>query len=397
MLDITSWQVLYIDDDEELLEQAKEALNTKVVDPDRPDTPIALQTESDFSKALGLIEAHRFDLVILDVKDATQDRQKGNDIGITILENIQQRRFMPIIFYTSNPNLVVGLANPLIRVVEKTERFRRLLEVISELFATRLPLVNRALVQHLEAIQREYMWDFVAKNWESFEGTNDKTSLAYLLARRLAVSLAGPGISQLARDLGDESGLMTVSGRVHPMQYYIMPPIEEHPLAGDIYTGQITEQTGYWILLTPSCDMQIRQGRDGQQIPAKAERVLLVACMPLENEREYRAWAEQPPEPPRRVLNALENLLKNNLTDAQSEMFFVLPGAISLPTLVFDFQQLYTVTWGTLQELRRVASMDSPFAEALVARFNRYFGRLGTPDLDVDLLMTKLRSDLPRR
>ena len=26
----------------------------------------------------------------LDVKDATQDRQKGNDIGITILENIQQ-------------------------------------------------------------------------------------------------------------------------------------------------------------------------------------------------------------------------------------------------------------------------------------------------------------------
>lgn len=42
--------------------------------------------------------------------------------------------------------------------------------------------------------------------------------------------------------------------------------------------------------------------------------------------------------------------------------------------------------------LERLASLDSPFAEALLARFARYFGRLGTPDLDLEVILNKLRS-----
>ena len=42
--------------------------------------------------------------------------------------------------------------------------------------------------------------------------------------------------------------------------------------------------------------------------------------------------------------------------------------------------------------LERLASLDSPFAEALLARFSRYFGRLGTPDLDVAVLLQRLRA-----
>ena len=42
--------------------------------------------------------------------------------------------------------------------------------------------------------------------------------------------------------------------------------------------------------------------------------------------------------------------------------------------------------------LERLASLDSPFAEALLARFTRYFGRLGTPDLDVAVLLQSLRA-----
>ena len=42
--------------------------------------------------------------------------------------------------------------------------------------------------------------------------------------------------------------------------------------------------------------------------------------------------------------------------------------------------------------LERLASLDSPFAEALLVRFTRYFGRLGTPDLDVAVLSQRLRA-----
>ena len=49
---------------------------------------------------------------------------------------------------------------------------------LSNIFATRLPAVNRALIRHLETIQRDYMWDFVANHWEQFGDTSDHTSLA---------------------------------------------------------------------------------------------------------------------------------------------------------------------------------------------------------------------------
>ena len=50
-----------------------------------------------------------------------------------------------------------------------------------------------------------------------------------------------------------------------------------------------------------------------------------------------------------------------------------------------------------MSELERLASLDSPFAEALLARFTRYFGRLGTPDLDVAVLLQRLRTMIGER
>ena len=64
------------------------------------------------------------------------------------------------------------------------------------------------------------------------------------------------------------------------MRYYVIPPIEPAPLAGDIYQGQVREQNGYWALLTPSCDMVA--GRE------KAELVLLARCLPLTEQVEYQ-------------------------------------------------------------------------------------------------------------
>lgn len=134
------------------------------------------------------------------------------------------------------------LENPLIRVIEKGPNPEPLLAAVRSIFTSRLPAVSRALIRHLEAVQRDYMWEFVAKHWEQFGGTVDRTALAYLLARRLALSLSGPGIQQLAQDLGDITGVGTTEGLVHPMQYYVMPPVEKFPPAGDLYHCQIGGQ-----------------------------------------------------------------------------------------------------------------------------------------------------------
>jgi hypothetical protein len=40
----------------------------------------------------------------------------------------------------------------------------------------------------------------------------------------------------------------------------------------------------------------------------------------------------------------------------------------------------------------RVASLDSPFAESLQAKMTRYLGRIGTPDIDVDLALERFKA-----
>lgn len=292
-------------------------------------------------------------------------------------------------FYTGLPHLVRHLVTPLIQVVEKTEGLPRLLESLRSIFATRLPAVNRALLRHLETIQRDYMWDFVAHHWAQFGDTSDRTSLAYLLARRLATSLSGSGIRQLAQELGDSTGTAAAGDQRHPMQYYVIPPVEPTPLAGDVYQGQIGEHNGHWVLLTPSCDLVT--GRE------KAELVLMARCLPLTEQVEYQQWRDGLPKPSRTINGKLQDLLRNNRRDSQSERFYFLPGALSLPDLVVDFQQLVTQQREHVGRLERLASLDSPFAEALLAKFTRYFGRLGTPDLDVAVLLQRLQAGTDER
>ena len=42
--------------------------------------------------------------------------------------------------------------------------------------------------------------------------------------------------------------------------------------------------------------------------------------------------------------------------------------------------------------MQRIGSLTSPFAESAVNRFGRYYGRIGTDDLDVDAMMAQLKS-----
>jgi len=378
----TTWQLLFVDDDLDICRQVQEYLEGEIIT--SPDDRLQVETLNDFGSALNELEVRRFDLLSLDVHLGPYSSMSDEEIGITTLQDIQQRRFVPVVFYTGLPHLVRHLVTPLIQVVEKTEGLPRLLDSLRNIFATRLPAVNRALIRHLETIQREYMWDFVAHHWAQFSDTSDHTALAYLLARRLATSLSGSGIQQLAQELGDSTGTAVTAGQVHPMRYYVIPPVEPAPMAGDIYQGQIGEHNGRWVLLTPSCDLVT--GRE------KADLVLLARCLPLTEQVEYQQWRDGLPTPSRTSNGKLQDLFRNNRRDSQSERFYFLPGALSLPDLVVDFQQLMTLQREHMGGLERLASLDSPFAEALLARFTRYFGRLDTPDLDVAVLLQRLRA-----
>jgi len=370
---MSDWRILVIDDDKDIGVQVKEILEAETLG--KPATNCVVETETDFDRGIELLDVHRIDFVVLDVQGVEKDSEK--EIGIATLERIKASRFVPVIFYTAFPAKVKDLETALVRVVVKTDGAKAVFEEIKNIFELGVPNLHRAIIKHVENQQRNYMWNFVANNIDVFGKTDDKASLAFMLARRLALSLSGSGIEQFISELGDTSGAAVTDNKIHPMQYYVFPPLEKpSELAGDIYKKNGTGE--YYILLTPSCDL----------VQKKAEWLLFAKCLPLEEMEEYNEWSKD-----RTKSKKLSALLRNN-RETQPKRYFLLPAALNIPNLIVDLQQLQTIPKTDLegegQKYHRVVSLDSPFAEALLGQFSQLFGRLGTPDLNIEYIISKL-------
>jgi len=377
------WSILFVDDDPEVCSQVRDYFNGKVVV--EPDGVLEVHTEVDFDKALVELESSHYDVVVLDVRLGSHEGEREEEAGEKTLASIKERRFLPVIFYTALPNRVKHLESPLVRIVEKTENVPRLMAVMKEIFGTKLPIVSRELARHIQDVQRNYMWTFVANNWEKLGDTPDKSALAYLLARRLAKSLDGPGIEKLAERLGDTSRLWCDEEHVHPMRYYVIPPVSPRLMSGDIFLRKTDGATEYLVLLSPSCDIAFN----------KVEWMLFVRCLILTGEDEYARFKENTENS-----GKIEALIKDRRANKQWERFKFMPGAIGIPDMIIDFQQLMVLSKEELdkslekEEIERIASLDSPYGEALMAQFSRYFGRVGTPDLNVHLVIEKLKKQI---
>lgn len=377
---MTEWRILVIDDDPEICEQVKEFI--EATNGEDSNNTYHVLTETNFDKSLDLLESHRVDFVILDVRGndipLEQDIDVNDESGIRTLNQIKNRRFVPVIFYTGLAHKVKDLETPLVRVLGKGVELPELISEVKKILDTGIPALNRALIRHVEEQQRNYMWEFVANNYENFGDTDDKASLAYMLARRLAVSLSGSGIEKFIEELGETTAIKVNEDKVHPMQYYVFPPLENpNQLAGDIFKKKDSDD--YYVLLTPSCDL----------VQCKAEWLLISKCTKLIESPEYKKWLDDGKD------KNLNRLLLNN-RDGQRERYFFLPGVLTLPDLIVDLQQLTTIDVTTLNEnYDRIVSLDSPYAETLLEKFSRFFGRLGTPDLDSEKVINKLRKNLP--
>lgn len=376
----TEWYVLCVDDEAERAEEVRDYLDGESVG---DQGVLRIEVQTSFDAGLRALDRGHYDVVILDVRhgDPRHDSD-GEEAGRKVLEEIKARRFLPVVFYTGLPGAVGDLRSPLIRVVEKTAGLERLLEEVRDVFEGGLPAVNRALVLGLERVQRDYLWT-VGATWQSDDARRNSGELLYVLSRRLAASMSGPMISDLAQAVGSREP--SAGDSRHPAQLYIAPPVTADPHPGEIVQRTTSEgAVEHLIILTPACD--IVQGR--------ADFVLLARCLPLADQEEYQAWA-QADEPTQKISKRLTGLLCNNRV-GERERYRYLPSAFQVPDLIIDFQQLETVASTTLSEFMRIAALDAPFAQAMLAQFVRYFGRIGTPDLDIDGIMERLLAERNR-
>ncbi len=394
------WRLLVVDDDDVICAQIKEFLEGENGD---DGEAIEVEITSDFDKALETLGKQRFDLVILDLRvGSPSDDQPEEEVGAKILQDIKQRIFIPVIFHTGLSHLAEHLRSDLVDVITK-EDLDQLLDAIKKMFKTKLPYINKALTRHVEEVQRRYMWDFVEKHWSDFIKSDNEGELAYLLARRLALSLSVNNIRELKTELGslvgkvltEENNQIESLSYAHPVTYYICPVISKNHRTGDLYKY---EDGNFYVLLTPSCDL-VEHGKT----PRKANEVLLTKCTLLTEQKEYVQWTSLSSNSKKQQEDAekqLKNLMTNGkVSGRQDDRFYFLPGVqlLNIPDLVIDLQRLYSTSYSDFTESgkwERIASLDRPYAEALSAQLTRYFGRIGTPDLNTDAIFERLRSNL---
>ncbi|QXE38445.1 hypothetical protein KQY30_33645 [Streptomyces sp. GMY02] len=147
-------------------------------------------------------------------------------------------------------------------------------------------------------------------------------------------------------------------------------------------------QDGWWLVLTPACDIYEDLPSGGNRA-AKAEYVRLAKAVPLSEAPLIARWIEagSPTKGSRERNAALEMFRDNNAR------YRILPKYLDIPDLLVDFEIVQSVPSAEVRSWARVATPDSPFAEAMLTSHGHMVARIGTPVVDYENIKQSLGLD----
>jgi hypothetical protein len=229
------------------------------------------------------------------------------------------------------------------------------------------------------------MWEFVQTRWTDFSSLADKPEFLRLVVQRLAMTFAREGIDRMTVEVygTPATGGTPAGDTVHPAEYYIKPPMGNDPALGDIRLRQTDGNREYLIVLWPTCDMVSTGGRT-----PKTDCVLCARASLVKDATEVAEWVASPSNIKQK---RVDRLVKNTREDSPDRYHF-LPGVWDIPDLLVDFQKLEHLSLGDVKALVCLATLASPFAEAIGSRFQRHISRVGTPDLNVDDVVAQIKA-----
>lgn len=370
-------RALIIDDEEIIRNQIVSIFNGKIIN----EHKLSITAAEDFDQGIDAIKANDYDFVILDLCKG-KPSEESEKPGYEVLKNIQAVAYIPVIFYSGLTRHLDELKSEIVGVVNKGDGVAHLRKEVERIIASRLALIKAQIYAHIRESLRHYFWEVVHTEKKFFEPIISDVSLGYLLLRRLANSLSKENIKILLRD--DKIKV----DKVHPMELYIFPFDKGEYEAGEI----LHREDKYYLILTPSCDFVKRA--NGQR---KADKVLLALANKFIDIPDYKKYDEirkkaYKSESELKQMPNLEGKLKTwmNNNAGEKDRFFFLPSTPFIENLVVDFQNKIMVDYDDLGKYSRVAKLDDPFSQSMVASFIRYYNRVGFPDIDVEYVMSKI-------
>jgi len=361
-------KILMIDDDLEQCRQIKDLIKGEIISGEE----IFLETIHSFEEFMAENKKAEYDIIILDLKGPNRDTT-DNYMGDSILEEIKKKFFVPIIFYTGFPREVQKHSSELIKIVNKNEAYDGLKKMIGEILNSKLPSIKNKINEYIKENLRDYMWNFVHKDWLNISKTVNKELISYLLTKRLGYLLSEKHISNLLEE--DVQYYLDLS---HPLDFYIYPPLEKKAYSpGDI----LIKDNQNYVLLTPACDLELKKGR------RKADNVLLIKTIPLNETPEYLAFKEN-------NSNSTKGELKKLIENRNGERFFFLPKTWFIEDSLLDFQKISVIKYEDLEEYSKTIELNPSHANSLLSKFIRYYNRIGTKDISSDEIVSRIEEEL---
>lgn len=395
-------KILYIEDNEDNRKDLKEVLSGTTIN----NHNVVLDCESDFGNALK--RSKDYNLVILD-RYKGEATQGGEDIGSNVFEEVKVNVFVPVLFYSGCVKDILDRKSQVVGVASKGESYEELIEEIKRLTKHNLPFLKDNIHEHIENEFKSFFWNVIHEENKKFIPDADDYSLGYMLLRNLADSLSKEKIKDI---IGDD---VITSDKIHPMEFYLYPTdskkrFENAEIIKKKDTGDV------YVILTPSCDFVSGAGRK-----RKAEYVLLATAVRLEETSEYKEYIkvrdlqkrideidqslcqdnikniEDANNLKKERQNNAQKILNNTasfkqfLKSSKSDRFFFLPRTPFVENRVIDFQKQVMVSFDSLNDnYKRLAKLDSPFAQSMIAQFIRYYNRIGFPDIDAEYVIGHL-------
>lgn len=361
----TDLKVLYIDDDKSYHNDIKELLAGEEY------CGYTLQIECTDSFETGILASSQYHLVILDLYRG-QAMQGGENVGSNSYKEIQEKIFIPIIFFSGYPKDVAELRSQVIGVATKGDGgLDELKSEIERLTKNNLPILKEKVHAFIEDEFKKYFWGTIQPKNNIFKPEADDLSLGYMLLRNMADTLSRDNIRQL---LGDDT---IKEDKVHPMEFYIYPTdTTTEYQTGEIIKNKETDEI--FVILTPSCDF-IKRGTSER----KVDHILLLKTILLTETKEYKRYNNDKEK--------YAESLKQFINSSKGDRYFFLPQTPFIENRVIDFQNKEIVSYEQLcAKFERIAKLDNPYAQSMAATHARYYNRIGCPDIDSEYIINGL-------
>ncbi len=341
------------------------------------DIKIIPEVGNNLEEGFEQIRTNDFDAAIIDLRLGSDDMEgKGKQIIKEIKSNLR----FPVFVLTAYPGDLDGnlaIPNVFYKVYEQTKKDTiEVLEEMTDIYKTGITKImgRRGIIE--ETLQKVF-WGNIAKNMEYWKKeVENKDKIEKVLSRHILAHLV-------------ESLKLTEEGKFekcHPAEVYIMPPVKKDFFTGDILKDKDPEE--YFLILTPACDMELRQKRDGENWVSyrNANKIILAKLIKFSHIPEVGEYIEN-------QSNTKKKKVEEYIKNTKGRYHYLPSFGTQIPGFLIDFQDINQIDQEELTSYDRVASIDEPFLKDIIARFTSYYARQGSPDLDMDIILRRLIND----